>query len=155
MMRCAALLLGVLVCSPATVFAQEPAFMLAGAVPPAAFAAQPVAAPLTASAVDVAGTKRGVLLPLYVSFGVLQALDFQSTRTALATGGGREANPLMNGVVGSPAGFFALKAATGAAVILASEKMRPRNRIAAIATMVALNGLYASIVSHNYAVAGR
>ena len=154
-MRCVVALLCVLVCSPATVFAQDPAFMLAEATPPMAFAAQPVAAPITASAADVSSTRRGVLMPLYVSFGVLQALDFQSTRTALGAGSGREANPVMNGVVGSPVGFVALKAATGAAVIFAAEKMRPRNRVAAIATMAALNGLYASIVSHNYAVARR
>ena len=129
--------------------------MLAEAAPQLAFAAQPVAAPVTASAADGTRTRRGVLLPLYVSFGVLQALDFQSTRTALGDGSAREANPMMNGVVGSPVGFVALKAATGAAVIFATEKMRPRNRIAAIATMAALNGLYATIVSHNYAVARR
>ncbi len=155
MIRCAAVLLGVLVCSPATVFAQEPVFVLAEAAPQLAFSARPAVAPLAAPAVDVRATRRGVLLPLYVSFGVLQALDFQSTRSALASGAGREANPMMNGVVGSPAGFVALKAVSGAAAIFAAEKLRPRNRVAAIVTMAALNGLYASIVSHNYKVARR
>jgi hypothetical protein len=71
-------------------------------------------------------------VPLYVSFAVLQTLDMKSTRTAIGDGA-REANPVMTGVVGSPAAFFALKAATGAAVVFAAEKMRPRNRVAAMA----------------------
>jgi hypothetical protein len=109
---------------------------------------------LTAPAPEAVSGKRGVLVPLYVSFAVLQALDMKSTRTAIGDGA-REANPVMTGVVGSPAAFFALKAATGAAVVFAAEKMRTRNRVAAMATMAALNSLYATIVTHNYAVAGR
>ncbi len=109
---------------------------------------------LTTPRPEAISGKRGVLVPLYVSFAVLQALDMKSTRTALGEGA-REANPVMTGMVGSPVAFFALKAATGAAVVLATEKLRPRNRIAAIATMAALNSAYAMIVTHNYAAAGR
>jgi hypothetical protein len=78
----------------------------------------------------------------------------KSTRTAIGDGA-HEKNPVMSGMVGSPAAFLALKAASGAAVIFATEKMRPRNRIAAIATMAALNSAYVMIVTHNYTAAGR
>ena len=110
--------------------------------------------PSVVPADNVQAQSRGVLVPLYVSFAALQALDVQSTTTALARGG-REANPVMAGVVESPVAFVALKAATGAAVIYASEKMRRRSRIGALVTMAVLNGLYTTIVMRNYAVSGR
>jgi hypothetical protein len=162
--RRAAILVGVLLVStPAKVLAQElanpgglddvapnVALSLAEAGLQPALTAQPPNQP----ARSISDAKRGALLPLYVSYALLQGLDVQSTRTALG-GGGREANPLMTGLADRPVAFVALKAATGVAVILASEKMRARNKVAALVTMAALNGLYATIVTHNYSVAGR
>lgn len=140
--RRTAMLLGVFLISiPLPAIAQQPSVI------PAADVLQ-----LDPSAGDIETRGRGALVPLYVSFAALQALDVQSTRTALDRGG-REANPVMAGVVGSPVAFVALKAATGAAVIYASEKMRRRSRVGALVTMAALNGLYATIVMHNYAAA--
>lgn len=93
-----------------------------------------------------------ILIPLYVSFGVMQALDLRSTQLALA-GGGREANPLMGNVVGSPVAMTALKVGTTAGIIFLSEKVRKRNRVAAVAMMVTMNSAYAMVVSHNYSLA--
>ena len=138
-LRCASILFGVLLLSsPVSAAAQELASAgTAGGAPP----------------VGVTAEKRGLLVPLYVSFAALQVLDVQSTRAALG-GGAREANPLMVGLAARPVPYLALKVASGAAVIYASEKIRTRSRVGALVTMVALNSLYATIVSHNYAVMG-
>src|SRR4051812_44069554 len=57
------------------------------------------------------------LVPMYASLAVLNGLDYVSTRRALASGSAREANPVMGGVVGSPAAFFAVKAGATAGTI--------------------------------------
>ena len=92
---------------------------------------------------------RGVLLPLYVSFAALQALDAHSTLRALDNGAA-EANPLMAGLAGTPAALVAVKAGVAASTIYLVEKVRVKSRGAAIALMVALNSAYAAIVAHNY-----
>jgi hypothetical protein len=93
-------------------------------------------------------------MPMYVSFAGLNALDVDSTYRVLS-GGGREANPLVGGVVGSPAAMIALKAGTTAAAIAASERLRRRHPKAAAILMTAFNSAMAAIVAHNYAVAAR
>jgi len=94
------------------------------------------------------------LVPLYVAFIGLQALDVHSTFSALE-GGAREANPMVRSALGNPAGLFLLKAGTAAGVVLVSEKLWPRNRTAAVITMIALNSAYATIAAHNYRTAQR
>lgn len=93
---------------------------------------------------------RPTLLPaLYVSYAVLQVYDVYSTRQSLA-GGAREANPLMQGVVGNPGAFWALKAGATAGTILAAERLWKNNhKAAAIAVMVASNGIAAMVASKN------
>src|SRR4051812_32137898 len=95
-----------------------------------------------------------LLVPLYMSFAALQALDIHSTLRAPQFGG-REANPMLQGVVGSPAGFIAAKAGVAAGTIVVTEKLWKRNRAAAIITMLALNSTYSVVVAHNYAVEAR
>lgn len=94
--------------------------------------------------------KRPQALPgLYVSFAALQGYDIYSTRQALANGA-REANPLMKGVVGNPAAFWALKAGVTAGTIVAAERLwKNNNKAAAIAVMVASNGIAAIAASKN------
>jgi hypothetical protein len=99
--------------------------------------------------------RRTFEVPLYVSFAALQALDFHSTRRALASGAGREGNPAMAGLVHRPAAFAAVKAATAAGVIYLAERLRTRSRLASIVVMSAVNSMYAVVVAHNYRVAGR
>ena len=78
------------------------------------------------------------LVPLYVSFAALQALDIHSTLRAPELGG-HEANPIVGGMLGSPAAFVAAKAGMTAAVYYASERLWKRNKAAALVTMIGLN----------------
>ena len=94
------------------------------------------------------------LVPLYISFGVLQGLDGHSTFRALESGA-VEANPLMKGVADSAVGMAAVKAAAGAGVIFATERMWKRNKLAAVLFMTATNSAMAWVVQHNHRVARR
>ena len=94
------------------------------------------------------------LVPLYISFGVLQGLDVHSTLRALETGA-VEANPLMQGLADSAVGMAAVKAAAGAGVIFASERMWKHNKVAAVLFMTATNSAMAWVVQHNHRVARR
>jgi hypothetical protein len=94
------------------------------------------------------------LTPLYVSFGVLQVLDVHSTLRATSSGA-RETNPLVAGMLSSPAVLVAGKAGVAAGMFLVSEHMRKRHPRAAVLTMLGLNSAYAIVVAHNYAVSAR
>jgi hypothetical protein len=89
------------------------------------------------------------LMPMYVSTAALQGMDYMTTRKAISTGQGTEANPVMQSVVGNNAAFLAVKAGTVAGTIWMSEKLWKRNRVAAIALMAGVNGAMAAVVSHN------
>jgi hypothetical protein len=93
------------------------------------------------------------LVPLYVGFGALQALDAHSTLTSMSNGA-YEVNPLMRGAAASPTAVLAVKAATAAGVVALTERLWRHNRTAAVLTMVGLNSAYAAMVVHNYG-AGR
>jgi hypothetical protein len=94
------------------------------------------------------------LMPLYVAFAGLQALDAHSTLAALR-GGARESNPLIRSALGTPAGLALLKGGAAAGVVFLNERLWPHNRTAAVLTMVALNSAYATIAAHNYRTRGR
>ena len=99
--------------------------------------------------------KMGNALPLmYAGMVALQALDIVSTRKALNQPGAYETNPMFDMVGGSLAGTIALKAGATAGIIVLTERVRKTNKVAAVATMIALNSAYATIVAHNYAIAG-
>lgn len=99
---------------------------------------------------ELPGPERpALLLPLYVSFAGLQALDVHSTLTATGAGA-RETNPVVRSALRNPTGLVLLKAGSGAAVVLLSEKLWRHNRAAALVTMVALNSAYVTIAAHNY-----
>jgi len=100
-------------------------------------------------------TKRpAALIPLYVSYAALQAFDVVSTHRALANGA-VEANPFVSPLLSNQASLVAMKAGSAAAVVCASEYLWKRNKVAAIATMVAVNSAYAVIVAHNESLARR
>src|SRR5215210_2775080 len=82
------------------------------------------------------------LVPMYVAFAALQGLDAHSTMSALGDGA-RESNPVVRSALDVPAGLFLLKSGTAAGVVLLNEKIWPRNRAAAVITMIALNSAYA------------
>ena len=93
-----------------------------------------------------------LMTSLYASTVVMQALDVHSTLAAFGAGA-TEANPLMQEVTKNPAMFMAVKAGVAATTILAAKQISKRNKVAAVATLVAINSAYAIVVSHNYRVA--
>ena len=89
------------------------------------------------------------LVPMYASFVTLQALDFVSTTRALSNPNASEANPVMRGVVGSPAAFLAVKAGSTAATIWIAEKWRRKHPVRAMIFMASTNAAMAAVVAHN------
>jgi len=85
---------------------------------------------------------------LVLSLASLQALDVALTLRALSRGA-TEANPVMSGVVGSPAAFIALKAATTAASIYGVQKIRKRHPRATTVFVMAINSAMFAVVAHN------
>ena len=96
-----------------------------------------------------AAKRPAALIPMYASLVTLQALDFVSTSRALSSGAGYEANPVMRGVVGSPAAFLAVKAGTTATTIWIAEKWRKKHPVRAMVFMASTNAAMAAIVAHN------
>ena len=123
------------------------------AVMPASAADDSSAAP-AASAISVntrisQAVRRPAALPaLYASYAALQAFDVYSTKQALGRGA-REANPLMQGVVGHTGTFVAVKAAVAMTTIVAAERLWKTNKTAAIAVMVASNSVAAIVAARN------
>ena len=109
------------------------------------------AAPATTVApgrIGRAVTRPAILPALYASTVALQAYDVYSTRQALARGA-QEANPLMQGVVGNTGALIAVKAAVATSTIVAAERLWHTNKPAAIAVLVASNGVAAIVAARN------
>ena len=104
----------------------------------------------------MASDHRPLMLPsLYAGSALLQGYDAYSTLTALKNGG-TEANPLMKSITKSPAAFIGLKAGMTVMSIMAAERMwKNDNRVGAVLTMVASNGLMAMVAMHNASVLSR
>src|SRR6202043_1187700 len=66
----------------------------------------PPAEPVVSPAREARPDRPPALAPLYISFAVLQVLDIHSTLRA-PDFGAREANPLVGGLLASPAAFVA------------------------------------------------
>jgi hypothetical protein len=94
------------------------------------------------------------LVPLYISFAALQAMDAHSTMKAVDRGY-VETNPLVAASARNGAALVAMKAAVTAAVIVGTERLWRHNRAAAVVAMIAINSAYATIVAHNYRNATR
>ena len=100
------------------------------------------------------GVSRPAALPaLYVSYAALQVFDAYSTKQAMAQGA-REANPLMQQVVGNQSAFLAVKASATVGTILAAEHLlrNKHNKKAAIAVLVASNAVAAVVAARNASV---
>ncbi len=109
-------------------------------------------APLTRARTAVRRERSIVLPSLYVSLSALQAYDVYSTLTATRLGA-TEANPLMQGMVGNPTAFIAMKAGVTGVSIYAAERLWRQNRKkSAVLLMVASNGLMAYVAAHNASV---
>lgn len=158
MTRCVSFLAVVccLVSAPVQAQAPETSIAVAAAetnLPPLLIAA-PEQRPVVAAQPlrDAVSKRPTALLPMYVSFGALQGLDYVSTTRAISSGAGREANPMMKPVVGNRAAFLAVKAGATAGTIWISEKMRKKHPVRAVVFMVATNVAMATIVAHNFSV---
>ncbi len=92
------------------------------------------------------------LLPLFAGYAALQALDAQSTLSAI-NHGATEQNPLVAPMVSRPALFIAFKSAVTASTIVAADRLSRRHRLAAYGLRLGLNSAYAMVVVHNYRVA--
>jgi Domain of unknown function (DUF5658) len=90
-----------------------------------------------------------LLLPLYASFLVLQAMDAHSTLASVQRGYG-EVNPLVAAASHSTGVMVATKLATSTATIVGAEYLWRRHRVAAVVAMFAINAGYAVVVAHNY-----
>ena len=87
--------------------------------------------------------------------GAADAADFYAGKTVsiITSGGGAyEANPVMRGVVGSPAAFFAVKAGSTAGMIWIAERMRKKHPVRAMVFMASANAAMAAVVAHNMRV---
>ncbi|HTK29051.1 MAG TPA: DUF5658 family protein [Vicinamibacterales bacterium] len=97
-------------------------------------------------------TRPMVLPALYAGSAALQAFDAYSTLKAMQLGA-KEANPLMQGVVGNPTMMIGVKAAVTAASIVAAEQMwRQHHQMRAIVMMAVSNGIMAAVAAHNASV---
>jgi hypothetical protein len=118
---------------------------------PLALSAQaiPAAPDFTRPAAPFRQQRPAALVPLYVTFASLQALDAHSTTRALDRGA-VEANPMMKGLAGNTAGMLAVKAAATTGVVYSAERIWKRNKTAAVLFMVAANSAMGWVVQHNY-----
>jgi hypothetical protein len=91
-----------------------------------------------------------LLIGLYVSQGVLQGLDAQSTNRALHTGAAREGNPIVNPFASQPAALVVFKLALAAGTIYAIDRLHKSNPRLAILTLGSINAGYAYFVQRSY-----
>jgi hypothetical protein len=92
-----------------------------------------------------------VIGALSVSLAALQVFDVYSTSKGLRQGA-REANPLMQNVVGNKAMFWTMKAVTTAVPMAIAAKMWKKNKVGAIATLALANGVSALVAARNASV---
>ena len=124
----------------------RPEFTLAEAV---AAKAQRPAAPAV-----LTGSRPKALPILYASLATLNVLDALTTSKGLSHGA-VEKNPFMKGVASSSAAMLAVKAGGTAVSIWMAERLWKTNRLAAIATMVAINAATGFVVLNNQKVINR
>jgi hypothetical protein len=91
---------------------------------------------------------------MYAGYAALQLGDAITTTLALSRGG-REANPLLRGIVQSPAALIGVKAASTAATIVLIEKLRRRHPVAAGISMIAINATMAAVTINNMSFVSR
>jgi Domain of unknown function (DUF5658) len=98
------------------------------------------------------GSHVSFMAPLYASTAALQILDVHSTLAGLSQGA-REGNTLMSGVVSNRGAFVAAKIGVAAGTIWAASRIAKHNKLAAVATLIAIDSAYAFVVAHNYRIA--
>lgn len=107
------------------------------------------AAPVSVTAPTL---KRPAILPaLYLTLAGMQAWDVYTTRSALGAGA-REANPIAAPFTENTGAMLGLKLASTATIIVLSERLWKKNRVAAVVALVAFNGATAAVAMHNVRV---
>jgi hypothetical protein len=91
---------------------------------------------------------------LHVSFAALQGLDVYSTIHAVGQGG-REANPVLQGVANKPMALVAIKTGMTAAIIYATDRIWRKKPRTALTLMIVQNAAYMIVVAHNYRVSSQ
>ena len=140
------------VVSPTPVAAQEHSTLLQSiSISPAALELQspPTLAPAAAKFDAPRPQRPDALMPLYLTYATLQALDVHSTLRALDRGA-VEANPLMKNLTENPVSLMAVKAASAAGVLYTTEQLWKKNPAAAVVFMIAANSAMAWVVQNNY-----
>ena len=91
-----------------------------------------------------------LLIVLYVSYGILQALDAQSTIRALHSGSVREVNPLVRPFAGQPAALVGFKLGVTAGTIYGTERLHKSHPRLAMITLSAITAAYLCLVVRDY-----
>ena len=125
---------------------------LVAAVEPALMVASELPRGLSAELPREMRRSSSLLPAMYVTFGVVQAWDVYTTSAALKNGG-HEINPITAPFAGSAAKMIGIKAATGAATIYFTEKLRRQNKVAAVAVMAGINSGLAMVAARNARIA--
>jgi len=94
--------------------------------------------------------RSSLLIGLYISHGVLQALDAQATVRALHTGSAREGNPLVRPFASQPAALVAFKLALGAGIIYGVDRLHKSHPRLAATTLGVINAGYVYLVQRSY-----
>jgi hypothetical protein len=85
---------------------------------------------------------------------VAQIYDADSTYKSLRRGG-VELNPVLSWASHNPWTYLAIKSGGLAGTLWTVHRMGKRHKVAAVLTLVALNGVYYKIIKENYAIARR
>jgi len=124
---------------------------LAVSIGPISFGSAPIARQDPQPATE--SMKSKVLIrSLYVTTGVVQALDAHSTFKALDAGA-EETNPMVRSFASNKGAFVALKAGMTVGIIYAGHHLYKKNKVAGVLALVGVNVAYGLIVAHNYDVA--
>ena len=91
---------------------------------------------------------------MYAPLTAAQAADLRSTYRALSRGG-REMNPLLQPVIGSPAAMIALKGGVVALTTYANHTLSKKKPRTACVVSIAEAAMYGIVAAHNYHVAAR
>jgi hypothetical protein len=87
---------------------------------------------------------------MYVSYGLLQVLDTESTIHGLQTERAHEGNPVLSPFASNPAALAAFKLGLTGGTILGIDRLRKSHRRLAMVTLAAINGGYACVVLRSY-----
>jgi Domain of unknown function (DUF5658) len=93
-----------------------------------------------------------LMMSLYASTALTQALDAHSTMRALDAGA-VEVNPVMSYFSRHRPAFVGMKAGAAAGMVYVGHRLAKRSKTRAAITLIAINSAYAAIVAHNYRVA--